>query len=625
MSQFNLLKQRKFAPLFWTQFLGAFNDNLLKNAIVMLVTFRAAHVMGIPANQMVSAAGGIFILPFFVFSATAGQLADKHEKGRIIRMVKLAEIVIMALATYGFVTNHFPFLLAVLFLMGLHSTFFGPLKYSILPQHLDEHELVGGNALVEAGTFLSILLGTIAGGLMIALPDTGPAWVSATLLVISVLGFAASTFIPEARPVAPKLHVQWNPVTPTWEILRFAAGNRVVFLSILGISWFWFFGAASLSLLPSLCKDVLGAPESVVTVFLASFSIGIGIGSMLCERLSRRSLELGLVPLGSLGISLFALDLSFAADASHFPAGLLTGVTAFGFLHLPQGLHVVVDLVLIAMSCGLFIVPLYALMQERSEVSHRSRVIAANNILNALFMVAASALLVMLMKAGLSIPRIFLVLAILNGVVALYIYTLLPEFLLRFVMWMIANVMYRLKIEGDKAIPDRGPAILVCNHVSFVDWLIIGAAIHRPVRFVMHHSFAQGFLGRRLMMRGKVIRIASAQESTAILRNALESIAEELEAGNLVCIFPEGTITRTGEMGPFKTGIERMLERTPVPVIPMALNGLWGSFFSRMGGRAMSRPPQRLWSRVELRIGAPVPAPEATARLLREKVAGLQR
>jgi len=622
MSQFHLLKTRKFWPLFWTQFLGAFNDNFLKNAMVILITFKAVAVFGIPASQMVALAGGVFILPFFLFSATAGQLADKMEKSRLVRWIKLAEIGIMLLAAIGFLSEHFEFLLLVLFLMGLHSTFFGPIKYSILPQHLSEAELVEGNALVEAGTFLAILLGTIAGGVLVSTPN-GAGVVSVGLTVVAIIGWLTSRSIPVAPAVAPELEVEWNVARPTLEIYRFTKKNRTVFLSILGISWFWFFGAAVLSLFPPYCKEVLHANQGVVTLFLATFSIGIGLGSMLCSRLSRGHLELGLVPLGSLGISIFVTDLYFVGTPAWALQAEAASVGVMSLLGNGSGWRILFDLLMLSVFSGFFIVPLYTLMQERSEVSHRSRIIAGNNTLNALFMVLSSILILVLLRLNLTIPELFLVLGGLNILVAIYIYTVLPEFMLRLVVWFLANVLYRLRIEGSDQIPKQGAAVLVCNHMSFVDWMVIAAGVRRPVRFIMDHSFAKGPVTRFVLKQAKVILIASAKENPGLLRSAFEKAAEELSAGNVVCIFPEGTITRHGRLNPFKPGVEKMVRDTPVPVIPMALCGLWGSIFSREGGRAIVKRPTRFWSRVKLKIGTPVAAEQVTAELLQQRVAEL--
>ncbi len=617
LSQLQLLKVRRFCPLFWTQFFGAFNDNFLKNALVILITFKATQIFGIPANEMVPVAGGIFILPFFLFSATAGQLADKYDKTKIIHIIKLVEIGIMLLASIGFLTGHYVLLFIVLFLMGLHSTFFGPIKYSILPQHLSSAELVGGNALIEAGTFLAILLGTIAGGVSISLGDSGPAIVSVGLLLCAVIGWVASLSIPKAPPSGPDIQVEWNPIPPTWKIYQLTKKNRTVYLSVLGISWFWFFGAAVLSLFPPYCKDVLHTDETVVTLFLATFSVGIGIGSMLCEKFSRQRLELGLVPLGSIGISLFTADLFFIGSPR------MNTANVWEFLAHSSGIHILVDLLLLSVFSGFFIVPLYTLIQERSDPAFRSRIIAGNNILNAFFMVISSLLILAMMHFGVSIPKMFLVLALLNAAVAIYIYLLLPEFLLRFIIWIITNIMYRLKVVGEKNIPESGGAVLVCNHISFVDWMILSAAVKRPIRFIMDHSYFRGFLIKRLMIRGKVIPIAGYKENPELLKAAFDKAAEELSNGELVCIFPEGRITKDGAMNVFKPGIEKILERTPVPVVPMALYGLWGSFFSREGGRAIFKMPKRCWSRLEVRIGAPVEAKSASAENLFGKVKGL--
>jgi 1-acyl-sn-glycerol-3-phosphate acyltransferase len=621
MAETSALKSRKFIPLFWTQFFGAFNDNFLKNALVILVTYRSVTVLGLPPTEIVILAGGIFILPFFLFSTLAGQIADKFEKGKVIRWIKAAEIGIMALAAYGLISEHFIFCLIVLFLMGLHSTFFGPIKYSILPQHLGPNEMVAGNARIEAGTFLAILLGTISGGLLIALP-AGTTIVSIGLIAVAIIGFATSWLVPEAPAIDSNLKIRFNPIRPTLEMFGFARQSRSVFLSILGISWFWLFGAAILSLFPPLVKDVLSGDEGVVTLFLAMFSIGIAVGSFLCEKFSKHRLELGLVPLGSIGISVFGILLW------HFCAGGIphVGTALLGpreLISTHQGVLILADLFLLSVFSGFFIVPLYTLMQERSAAKHRSRVIAANNILNALFMVVSSGILIVLHRLGLSIPQIILALAVGNAFVAVYIYFLLPEFLLRFLAWILANVIYRVRTVGHSSIPEKGAAVLVANHVSFVDWLILLAAVRRPVRFVMDHSFFRGLILKHLMTEAKVIPIASAKENQEILDQAFERIAEELESGELVCIFPEGIITFDGEMGPFRPGILKIIGRTPVPVIPVALNNLWGSFFSRKDLKILKKRPRKFWHKITVRIGKPVLAAAVTLELLEKQVAEL--
>ena len=624
-SQFTLLEQRRFLPFFLTQFAGAFNDNFYKNALVVLMTFQAAQFTTLAPGVLVNLAAGLFILPFFLFSATSGQLADKYEKSRLIRFTKLLEIGIMVLAAVAFALKSLPLMLSTLFLMGTQSSIFGPVKYAILPQHLKEDEIVGGNALVESGTFVSILLGTIAGGLTIALPG-GSGWVSGGAIVIAMLGYVASRGIPEAPAADPGLKVDWNPITETWRNIGETRGNRTVFLSILGISWFWFYGAMFLSQFPGYAREVLGGDEHAVTLLLAVFSVGIGIGSLLCEKLSGRHVEIGLVPFGSIGLTLFGLDLWWASPATVAATAASAAPLSIGaLLSEPASWRVLFDLVMIGVFGGFFIVPLYALIQTRSEPARRSRIIAGNNILNAAFMVVAAGLGAGLLAAGASIPQLILVTALLNAGVAIYIYTLVPEFLLRFIVWLLVHTVYRLKVVGDENIPEEGPAVIVANHVSFADALIIMAGSRRPIRFVMDHHIFRWPILSFVFRNSRAIPIAPAKEDPTMMERAFDEVAAALEAGELVGLFPEGRITDNGELYPFRPGIRRIVERTPVPVVPVALRGLWGSTFSRKGGPALSRPLRRgIFNRVELVSAPPLPPAEATPERLQGIVAGLR-
>ncbi|WP_334170177.1 MFS transporter, partial [Zoogloea sp.] len=427
MSQFRLLRERRFRPFFLTQFLGAFNDNLFKNALVVLLTFQAASWTTIAPTLLANLAAGIFILPFFLFSATAGQLADKYDKARLTRLVKVLEIAIMLVALAGFVLHSLAVLLGALFLLGCHSTLFGPVKYALLPQHLHEDELVGGNALVEAGTFVAILLGTLAGG-MLAAAEHGALWIAAAGLVVALAGYLTSRGVPPAPAPEPGLKVNPNPLTETWRNIGFARENQPVYLAILGISWFWLYGALFLAQFPAYAKSVIGGGEGTVTLLLATFTVGIGLGSLLCEKLSGGQIEIGLVPFGSIGLTIFGLDLAFASPAG-LPAGAPLAVAEV--LAQPGVVRVLVALLMLGVFGGFFIVPLYAMMQSRSAAAHRARVIAANNIMNALFMVAGALAAGGLLSAGLSIPALFGVAAVMNAAVAVYIYRLVPEFLLR--------------------------------------------------------------------------------------------------------------------------------------------------------------------------------------------------
>ena len=615
MSQAKLLGQRRFAPFFATQFFGAFNDNLFKNALMVMVAYRSATLAGMNTQSVIAMAAGLFILPYFLFSATAGQIADKISKTTLIRWVKIAELVFMAGAALGFWLDSLPMLLTVLFLMGLQSAFFGPAKYSILPEVLGSRELTGGNALVEMGTFVAILLGTIAGGL---LAGSHIQIVGVCAIAVAVAGIVSSFAMPHTKPADPNLKLTLNPVTPTLETYRSVKTNRTVFLSVLGISWFWFLGASFLTLLPSFGKDVLGANESIVTMFLAVFCVGVAFGSLLCERLGGRKLEIGLVPFGSIGLTLAAVDLYFVSAPLHQIGTELIGLKAF--LAEKSSWRMIFDFFILATFGGFFTVPLYTLIQERSEPEIRSRVIAGNNILNAFFMVLSSLLLMALPKMGVSIPETFLVLAVLSALVSAYIYAVIPEFLLRFIAWVVAHVMYRIRVEGEENLPDDGPVVLVANHVTYIDWLVIASAYQRPARFVMHQEFLKVPLAGWVFRDAKVIPIASGKESPHAMLKAFDRIADELDDGNVVCIFPEGHLTPDGELGRLRPGIERIVKRNPVPVVPIRLDGLWGSFFSRKDGKAFRRPFRRFWSRVRLTIHPPIAPKDVTLKALEAKL-----
>jgi hypothetical protein len=567
------------------QFLGAMNDNVFKQALVILLAYQTASFTAMSSDTLQNLAQALFILPFLLFSATAGQLADKYEKSRLITITVTIELAVMALGAVGFFTRSLELLLGALFLGGVQSALFGPVKYAILPQQLKESELVGGNGLVETGTSLAILAGMIAGGWLIAQPGWGVAGVAVATCALSAAGIVLSRFIPKAPAADPLLAINWNPMSETWRILRYTARNRTVFLSVLGISWFWFYGALLVTQFPNLARNVLAATEGTVTLLLVVFSIGIGLGSLLCERLSGHKVELGLVPFGSIGLTVFGIDLGFAAAA---PAAAAHW-------------RILADLAALGLFGGFYIVPLYALVQSRSDAAHRSRVIAGNNVLNALFIVAAALVAIALLAAGLSIPQLFIAGALMNAAVAIYIYRLVPEFLMRFMVWMLIHSVYRLRKTGLERIPDEGAAILVCNHVSFVDALVISAACRRPIRWVMDHRIFRIPLLSFFFRTARAIPIAPAREDAELLERAYERIAEELDAGELVGLFPEGRLTADGETAEFRGGILRILEKRPVAVIPMALSGLWQSLFSR--NRDKLRHLARLFPRVRLAVG----------------------
>ncbi|WP_165672774.1 MFS transporter [Metapseudomonas otitidis] len=616
-SQFALLGTRRFLPFFVTQLLGAFNDNIFKQSLILAILYKLA-ISG-DKGIYVNLCALLFILPFFLFSALGGQFGEKYAKDALIRVIKLAEIVIMAVGALGFFFDNLWLLLAALFAMGTHSALFGPVKYSILPQTLREQELVGGNALVEMGTFLAILAGTIGAGIMMSAANYEPI-VAGAILLTACLGYLASRGIPRAAATMPELKLEWNIFVQSWRILRLGLEQRPsVSRSLVGNSWFWFLGAVYLTQIPEYSKDLLYGDESVVTLILTVFSVGIAMGSMLCERLSGGKVEIGLVPFGSIGLTLFGILLWWHSGG--FPQGAQPH-DWLAVLSEPQAWMILADIFGIGLFGGFYIVPLYALIQSRTAENERARVIAANNILNALFMVvSAIASILFLSVAGLSIPQLFLVVSLMNIAVNSYIFKIVPEFSMRFLVWLLGHSMYRVHHRGLEAIPEEGAALLVCNHVSFVDALLIGGAVRRPVRFVMYYKIYNLPVLNFIFRTAGTVPIAGRSEDLLVYDRAFKKIDEYLKAGEVVCIFPEGKLTGDGEMNEFKSGVERILEQNPVPVIPMALQGLWGSFFSRDPNKGFFR---RFWSHINL-VAGPALAPETVDRLsLQASVAALR-
>lgn len=619
-NQISLLGKRRFLPFFATQFLGAFNDNLYKNAIIMLIAFK---LVSENSSLWVNIAAGLFILPFFLFSALAGQIAEKHEKSLVLRICKFAEIPIMGLGVLGFYMQSPSVLVGALFLMGTQSAFFGPAKYSILPQHLKSDELIGGNGLVEMGTFVAILLGTMAGAYYINQVN-GEVIVSIAIVLIACLGFISSLFIPKAPSNDPELKINLNPVTETMNLYRMLKGMRKsVYLSVLGISWFWFLGATYLTQIPEFTKLIHG-DESVVTLLLVAFSIGIAMGSFLCERLSRNRVELGIVPLASIGLTVFGVmfylfSLPFI-NMEIKPDAVLAFDVNF-FLGDSNGILLILSTLMIGVSGGLYTVPLYALIQQRTPPAFRSRVIAANNILNSLFMVGSAIIAMVLLGNGVSVSELFLGLAIFNIAIALYIYFQVPEFFIRFVLWIITHSIYRVKHENIDNLPEEGPCVLVSNHVSYVDALLMAGAFTRPIRYVMYEPIYRIPVLNYFFKMVGAIPIDSQKSNPKVYEEAFNKIAQYLEDGEVVCIFPEGKLTSNGEIDSFKSGIELIVNRTPVPVLPVAIRGLWGSMFSRFKKLPI---PRLKWSKVQLIVGDLVHPSQISKDLLKEKVCELR-
>jgi 1-acyl-sn-glycerol-3-phosphate acyltransferase len=626
-SQFDLLRQRRFLPFFVTQCLGAFNDNVYRQAIIGLLFWLGVNEQ--ERTLYTNLAPALFILPYFLFSATAGQIAEKLEKSRLIRITTTMEIVIMSLAAVGFLTQNMGVLLVALFCTGVQSTLFGPVKYSILPSVLKPEELTGGNGLVEMGTSMSILIGMIFGGLIFKLAGAhGPVVAATAIIALAVTGNIVSRFIPRAEPGAPDLRINWNPIPESLAVLRLAKRQVAVRNSVLGISWFWFIGTVLTSQLPSYAVANLGGSETLYIFALALFSVGTGVGSVLCEKLSARTVEIGLVPMGAFGMSAFMIDLYFARTGAAPVSGLEVGA----FLQQPGSWRIAMDLTGIGLFAGFFAVPLFALIQSRTPRAEISRVIAGMNIQNAGFIVLAAVLGIVVQRFfGWTIPQVFLALAIANVVVAIYIFTLVPEFLMRFLSWVLVRVLYRMRPHGiEQHVPDEGAALIVCNHVSYMDALILSASVPRPIRFVMYFKIFRIPVMSWIFRTAKAIPIAGAKEDPDLMRKAFDEIDAALAEGELVGIFPEGALTKDGQIAPFKSGVEHILERAAargqvVPVVPMALRNMWTSMWSRRDSRlGLMRVPRRFRAPVEVLAQAPIVDAGVDAQMLEAKVRAMR-
>lgn len=608
-----LLRTRRFAPLFWTQLLGAFNDNLFKSALVVALTFGAFRDAALPIDALVNLATALLVLPFFLFGSLAGQLADRFDKATLARALKVGELVAMVLALVGFQLASLPLLFVSLFLMGTQSAFFGPIKYALLPQHLKPEELVTGNAAVEAGTFVAILGGTLAGALIVAIPNVGVPLVGGAIVLVALFGVLTAKAIP-AAPGSEHAKVDPNLVRGTRELLRVARRDRAVWGAIVGLSVFWLGGAVILGQLPRLAQ-ALGGAEDALTILLASFSFGIGAGSFLAERIAR-----GRILVGSVPFSLAAIG----ALTAWLPSATSVGSAA-------------ILLFAIGVSGGLFAVPLMTLLQARAREDERARVIAANNVVNSLFMVLGAAYAAWRLSGGDvatttdvaidasvtgPLASLFVELGLFLVLASLVAFVATLRDAMHLLIAGLVRVMYRVDARGLDRVPTEGAALVVASHESFVDAFVIGGLCARPIRFVMDHRMTKmpglGWLFRA----ARVIPIAPAKEDPELMARAFEEIDAALAAGEVVGLFPEGKCTRDGEVDVFRPGVERILAARPVPVVPVALDGLWGGFFSYANGVPMKAFPRRFWSRVKVRAGAPVELREASA--IREAVLALR-
>lgn len=613
LGPFRLLASRRFGPLCAASLLGTVVDVLVLTALGTL--FLREHGMAdsdVPPVMFVLIV--VFAVPLMLVSAAAGDLGDRLEKARALRLGKLGEIGIATLAAFGLYAQYAPALWAALALLGVRCGCLGPLRQALLGEQLTSDELAAGYALSHAATFAAAVLGGAAGSALGASPNA-LGTLAMLVAAVAVAGYVASRWIPPA-PIRRQGPLRWRPWGATQAVLKLAREDRAVAQSMLGVAWFWLLALAYPMLLLAWA-DKHG--ESAGIALAAVFALAVAAGALLCARLCRGRVELGLVPIGAAGVSAFGIDAAFAMAA--LPAAGTVG--ALALLGAPGSTRLLIDLGCLGASAALFAVPLQANIQARSRSGRRARLAVGGQMLAAPLAFGGAALVLGWLAFGASAPALMLALAAVNLGVAAYIFRQVPEFAMRFLVWAISHSFYRVRHEGLAAIPEHGPAVLACNHVSYVDALLLAGAVRRPIRFVVYKPIYEIPVLRSVFRASGAIPIAAEHEDPAALEAAFAAIRRALAEGDLLCIFPEGRLTADGRLGVFRKGIERILAETPVPVVPMALRGLWGSFFSRHGKGAFRRLPGRFWSRVTIAAGAPVPPALATAELLRSRVAAL--
>jgi len=570
----HLIKTRRFLPLFVTQFFGAFNDNLFRTALVTLVTYKMTDMAEGEKSFLVTMALGLFILPFFLFSATAGQIADKFNKAKLIQIIKFCEILIMTLAGIGFGIHNPYFLMSVLFLMGTHSSFFGPVKYSILPDQLYEDELIGGNGLIEAGTFLAILLGTIFGGMLMEGNNAGLTIIAPILLIIAALGFICSLFISKTKSADSSIIIEANIVKSTMDAINSSRKNSKVFLAILGISWFWLVGGVFLSQMPEFTKDVLHADQNIFTTLLTMFSLGIGLGSILCNKLLKGEINSKFVPVSALLMTIFIWDIASVSSGLPEIPRLLTFSEFFSNF---TGWRIAFNLFLFSLFGGIYIVPLYAFMQAKSDVTQRSRIIAANNIINSLFMVVASLIAAVLLDIGITIPGLFKLIAIANLCVAIYICKLLPEEIIRTVLKAIFKFCFRVEIKGIEHYQNCSKrTVIIANHTSYLDAALIAIYLPDKLSFAVNTFIAQNPIFKPFLALVNAFPIDPTNPMST------KTLIDVVKHDNRLVIFPEGRITVTGSLMKIYDGPAMIADKADADILPIRIDGAALSIFSRL-------------------------------------------
>ena len=606
-----------FAPFFWVQFLGALNDNIFRNALVILITYHSVELWGWDKFALVPLAGGIFILPYLLFSATAGQLGDRFQKTSLIRIVKMLEVGIMCLAVLGLWLEDFGLLMVTLFLMGTQSSFFGPLKYGIIPSLVSRNTVMEANSFVTGGTFIAILLGTILGGVLSS-SGAGTGLLGGVLIGISIFGWLASFGMGKVPVYDQKLKVDWTFIRSTKQILGLTWRHKKVFRMLMGISWFWFLGAAVLSLLPLMVQELFRGSEEVTTFLLAVFVFGMGMGTFLVKKLSPRNVDIGLIPLSLLGIGLVLLDLHGVLNSLEQGSSLEKLHTLREFLEHPSCWRTVADIFLLTLFGGVYIVSQMTYVQQNTSREELARIISGNNIWNAIFMILSSVFIASFSKS-LGIANAISIVGWGSIGVSVIFYCYYSNYVLRIVAWILARLVYRVTIKGLENIPDEGPVIIASNHVSFVDGPLLMGVSKRPVHFVLDWKYYYVPTGPFWFGQARAIPIAPIRESEEILENAFKAIYDRLDNGDVIGIFPEGRITRDGKLNVLQPGIAKIIRKRPVPIVLCGMDGVWGSIFSRKDG-------PNIWKRrfkgfrnpVTITFGPPLNAEEYDSELARE-------
>lgn len=619
-SLLSIFTSKRFLPIFLTQFGGALNDNLFKSAMLIIVAFQLTDAAA-QASTINNVAALLFILPYFLFSTLAGQLADRGDKSVIIQQNKIAEILIVLVGALALYLQSIPLLLFILFCLGTQSAMFGPNKYAALPQLLQGRELVSGNAMIAAGTFIAILLGTLIGGIL-AQQQSAWIWIATGCLATAIAGYLASLRIPRIEIGSPDLKIDWNLFGQTIKLIALARGHRRIWTAILGVSWFWFVGSGYLTQIPTIVRYIGGGDESVVTLFLALFIIGVGMGCALAAKLSSFVVELGIAPIAMLLLGFTGLDL---AQIEVNQTTILLGI--HDFLSSPGGVRISLDILLIGIFGGAFALPMYTELQQASSLENRARIISVNNVINAVFMVTSAIVAIGILGIfQFQLSTYIIVLSILNLIYALFVFARTPVQSLRFLAELFSRLFYRIESKEIALLPEEGPALLVCNHVSYADPVVIFGASKRPIRFIMAKEIRNKVPFNLVFKASRTLAICSPLEDRKTYEETMREAAESLRNGELVMIFPEGRLSPNGEIGTFRRGVEKLLESAPVPVYPMAIRGIWGSFFSHEGGPALREGFHFRFRRreIQLKVGPAIPPGEASAMVLQKQVEKLR-